>query len=153
MIFLLLPVKNWMFQDLAINLHGLRFSRVTQKTERMNRTVDNIHLPVFPKSVAQLLEIKEASNFCFVRFMDIHYINAETVNIHYTAHQFWSKNALKSCCWISLKMVCQQICISKNSNQCRWSSFTGITAKEFTKVTCKQRRIVFCRLYHGNVET
>ena len=29
---------------------------------------------------------------CFARAMDIESINAETVNINYTAHQFWERN-------------------------------------------------------------
>ena len=38
-----------------ICLHGFRFSRVTQKTEWMNRTLSNINLPSYPGSVEDLL--------------------------------------------------------------------------------------------------
>ena len=48
-------------KTITLSLYGFRFSRVAQKTERMNRTLDNIQLPEFPKSVAELLDINEAS--------------------------------------------------------------------------------------------
>ena len=53
----------------------------------MTRNVDNIQLPVFPKSVAELLDVKDARNFCFIESMHIDSINAETLNIHFTVHQ------------------------------------------------------------------
>ena len=40
------PQKN-LDVSTPINLHGPRFSRVTQKTEWMTRNVNNIQLPVF----------------------------------------------------------------------------------------------------------
>ena len=78
-----------------INLHGLRFSRVTQKTEWMTRNINNIQFPVFPKSVAELLEINDSSNFCFIRSMGTDSIDSETRSIHYTAHQFWEQDEPK----------------------------------------------------------
>ena len=40
----------------------------------------------------ELLAIDDPSKFSFARAMDIESINAETVNIHYTAHKFWEQN-------------------------------------------------------------
>ena len=64
-------------------LHGLRFSRVTQKIEWMNRTGDNIRLPKFPN---------QSSNFCKNQARGIDANNSETVNNHYTAHRFWEQD-------------------------------------------------------------
>ena len=76
-----------------IRLLGLRFSRVMQKTEWMNRTADTINLPTYHSSVEDLLKYSESSNLCFYTgmAMDIDAINSETTNIHYTAHQFWEQ--------------------------------------------------------------
>ena len=60
------------------------FRESRPKTVWMNRSLENIGLPKYPRSMEEFL------------------INAEIVNINYTAHQFGSKKALKSCCWISL---------------------------------------------------
>ena len=49
-----------------IYLHGLRFARVTQKTEWTQRTVQNITLPSFPGSVEDFLNSSESSNCCFI---------------------------------------------------------------------------------------
>ena len=48
-----------------ICLFGLRFSRVMQKAEQMNRTADTINLPTYRSSVEDLLKYNEPSNFCF----------------------------------------------------------------------------------------
>ena len=55
----------------------------------MNRTYDNIGLSKYPSTKEELLNISDASNFCFIQAMDIDANNAETSNIHYTKHQFW----------------------------------------------------------------
>ena len=78
--------------DKQIMLHGLRFSRVPSKKEWMNRKVDNIHLPKYPSSMEELLANDDPNKFCFARAMDIDSINAETVNIHYAANQFWEQD-------------------------------------------------------------
>ena len=42
----------------------------------------------------ELFAIDDPNKFCFARAaMDIDSINVETVNIHYTAHQFWEQDA------------------------------------------------------------
>ena len=71
-----------------ICLHDLRFSRVAQKTEWINRTADTINLPIYPSSVEDLLKYSDSSNFCFIQAMDIDTINSKMENIHCTAHQF-----------------------------------------------------------------
>ena len=58
----------------------------------MNRTVDNIYLPKYPSLMEELLAIDDPNKFCFARAMNIDSINADTVNIHYTAHQFWEQD-------------------------------------------------------------
>ena len=65
-----------------------------QITEWRTRNVEKIQLPVFPKSMEELLDIKDASNFCFIQSID-RLINAETLNIHFTAHQFWEQDGPK----------------------------------------------------------
>ena len=74
-----------------ICLHGLRFSRVTQKAGLISQTTDNIDLAVSLSSVEGLLELGKPSNFSFIQALNITLINAETANIHDTAHQFWEQ--------------------------------------------------------------
>ena len=61
----------------------------------MNRTVENIGLRKYPSSIKELLAFDDPNTFNFVRAMDIAAINSETINIHYTAHQFWEKDGPK----------------------------------------------------------
>ena len=49
---------------------------------------------MFPRSVTELLDIKESCNFCFIHRMDTHFINEETLNIHYTKHHFWEQEGI-----------------------------------------------------------
>ena len=65
----------------------------------MKRTVDNIQLPMFPTSVTELLDIKKPPNSCFIRAMDIDSINVETMNFHYTVHQFWEQEGPLQMLW------------------------------------------------------
>ena len=39
----------------------------------------------------KLLAIDDPNIFCYIRVMDTDAINAETLSIHYTAHQFWEQ--------------------------------------------------------------
>ena len=82
------PVNNDLMKDIAtyarksldiskLFLHGLSFSRVTQKTEWMNRTADTINLPIYLSSMEDLLNYSELSNLCFIQAVDIDAINSE----------------------------------------------------------------------------
>ena len=62
----------------------------------MNRTLENIRLPKYPTTLEELLRINNPNEFCFVQAMTIDAINSETVNIHYTAHQFWEQEGPRS---------------------------------------------------------
>ena len=124
----------------------LRFSRVTKKPEWMNRTVRNIQLPKFPKSVADLFYIKEASNFCFIQSMDIDSINAETRNI---LSMLWK--------------VVEKLLFNPEAYNKPLNIFLGkfSWAKTHTRnpvhaCTRKKRQVhgsVFCRFSFRNVET
>ena len=59
----------------------------------MKRTVDRIGLPKYSSSMEELLAIDDPNIFCFTQAMDIDSINAETRNVHYTAHQFWEQES------------------------------------------------------------
>ena len=73
-------------------LPGLCFSRITSTKEWINRSLDNIGLPRYPSLMEELLENDDSSKFCFIRAMDIESINAETADIHSTAHQLWEQD-------------------------------------------------------------
>ena len=73
----------------------LRFSRFTQKQEWMIRTAENIGLPTYSASTDELLKILDSSNFNVIQAMYRAFIDAETINMHYSAHQSWSKKGLK----------------------------------------------------------
>ena len=79
-----------------IRLIGLRFTRVTLKQEWMNRALENILFTKYPATLEELIRIYDLNEFCCVQAMDIHAINSETVNIHYTAHQFWEQEGPRS---------------------------------------------------------
>ena len=63
-----------------ICLQGLSFSRVTQKTEWMNRTAGNINLLTSPSCLEDFLKISESSNVCFVPAMEIDCSNWDVDN-------------------------------------------------------------------------
>ena len=67
---------------------------MTQKAEWVHSTVITINLPMFPGCVEDLLKCSKSSNFCFNQAIDLESINSETVNIHYSAHQFVNKKDL-----------------------------------------------------------
>ena len=47
----------------------------------MNRTVDNIGLPKYPRSIGELLAVDDPNTFTFVWAMDIEANKAETIHI------------------------------------------------------------------------
>ena len=70
-------VKRLIFPDRPILTYGLIFP-----------DGGSIGLPKYPSSMEELLAIDDPNQFCFARAMGVESTNGETVNIHYTAHQF-----------------------------------------------------------------
>ena len=83
----------------------LGFTNVKSYSGWVNRTVDNIGAPKSPSSIGELLAVHDPITFHYVQAMDIESINAETVDIHYTAYQFGNKRGPKKLLMDTVKRI------------------------------------------------